>query len=116
MLFGFNLRRTHSAKDASAAANTPNTSKVSEDSAYRSGSMADKGAARDPTKFSADVLAQLDLEEGPQLSGQPPIPEEHGLQASDFPCKSGARAATPAWPPATNFDSTAPGASVRVTE
>ena len=63
------------------------TSKVSEDSAYQGNTG--KGAALNTTKSSEDSLAELRLESGASQQPQP-VPEERGLQASDFTSKSGA--------------------------
>lgn len=92
MLLGF-LRRTHSAKQPIQSGEL-DTSKVSEDSAYQKRG-ASEDASREAGKSSEDHLAELHL--GCAAAAAPvgelpqPVPEERGLQASDFRRKADAR-------------------------
>lgn len=91
-MLGF-LRRTHSAKQSSQSGELE-SSKVSEDSAYQQpGAAPDRGASADESKSSEQQLAGLHLGGTAAVSvgdAPPSVPEEHGLQASDFGHKAGA--------------------------
>ena len=96
MLLGF-LRRSHSAKQPTSSGELENK-KCSEDSAYAQASPAPQRRASNPDagQTSEQHLAGLHLGgTSAALPSEPPhaVPEDAGLQASDFPRKTGASSA-----------------------
>lgn len=92
MLLGF-LRRTHPAKQRDQSAEQE-CSKLSEDSAYSVMTPApDKIVSPHASQSSEERLEGLHVggpTAAPVGNATPPVPEEHGLQASDFGRKAGA--------------------------